>query len=532
MSDIQDKNKLLDDFWDISSLVPKKKIIRPISKSTETVPISDGEQTRSNAQNKLSESTVIERFIPPHGMPANTPKRQLVCTYAPENSLLHKVTLYKEQSTYAFYEAFAKAAKMLWDRRGQMCEYVEFFSYSPQYNQLSGAQLSYYLWWRENVRAGVFIKTNISYVDLYYFELINCADEQNAEYCRDMMVSVLLNYSGLLGGARSKYIRRIIDFGLVHKLPPPKCSAKILPLCTGALKEYFVRIPGNTYEGWAKTLLEYCCSYDFKTSKFATSENIGLFETHVQGAVCEVVKKLSQSGKILSGLPFGDCKICAPVFEGAVCTTDNKYIAEVEYCSFSRSHELRFLIGDAVKYAENKIRAHISVKSRLSVYSLPSDICEAIDLYFAEALPVPRRAVQKQERREEYDVLYDLPKTKLNLSNADKIEKASWEVTRELAADFDVQEPMAMTCELQTCAPSCDEDTLTGALGEYAFAVRQLKKGNIQPLHALARQKGQAAEALVDSINEIAVNIIGDIIIEENDGAYTFVEDYSDMIGE
>ena len=89
-------------------------------------------------------------------------------------------------------------------------------------------------------------------------------------------------------------------------------------------------------------------------------------------------------------------------------------------------------MGDVVNYAENKIRAHISVKSRLTVYSLPNDLREVIDLYFVNNLPNVRRIVKKQSKPEEYEALYDLPRKKLDLHNADKIEQESWNTTKEL----------------------------------------------------------------------------------------------------
>ena len=41
---------------------------------------------------------------------------------------------------------------------------------------------------------------------------------------------------------------------------------------------------------------------------------------------------------------------------------------------------------------------------------------------------------------------------------------------------------------------------------------------------------GMTVDELADKINEIAVDVIGDIIIEECDGTYKIVPDYLDMI--
>lgn len=536
MSEEKSKKQQLDDFWDISSLVPQKRSFAPSSKSVETVLVTDGEEKKESNEIKITQSsTVIERFIPPHTPDELRKPVAPYDEYVPESPLIHKVTLYKEPSSYSFYEDFCRTARRLWNETAAECEYVDFFSYSPQYNQMSAAQLSYYFWWRENVRREVYLKTNICYINLYTFELINVRDVIAPIEAREIMIRVLEAYRSVLLGTIPKYIRWICDFSLIHHLPPPKGFDVNLLEKASALKEYFMYVAGNTADGWARMLLNYCSSYDYRTSKFATEENIALFDEHVPRAIARVVEKLSEDGKILSALPFNDCKISAKAFDGTVCSSENRFIIDVEYCSFSRSHELRFLIGDAVKQAENKIRAHISVKSRLTVYSLPLELCQVINEYFDRALPVVRKARTRVEAPTEYDVLYDVPRTKLSISNAQKIESESWDTTRELVGDFEE----ASARELPTVAEiesvideneETDATSLLSSLGEYGDAVLALVKGDIGALSALSRSQGRPIEAIVDTINEISACAIGDILIEETDDGYSVIADYLELI--
>ena len=536
MSEEKSKKQMLDDFWDISSLVPKKRSFSPSSKSVEAVLITDGEEKTASGEGRLSEpSTVIERFIPPHTADELRPRLEPYDVYVPESPLIHKVSLYREPSSYNFYEDFCRTAKRLWNESATECEYVDFFSYSPQYNQMSAEQLSYYLWWRENVRRGAYLKTNICYINLYTFELINARDMIAPAEAREIMINVLSAYRSVLLGTMPKYIRWICDYSLLHHLPPPKKFDASLLEKVSALKEYFMYVAGNTAEGWAHMLLRYCSSYDYRTSKFATEENIALFDEHVPKAIAKVVEKLSENGRILSALPFNDCKISAKAFDGAVCSSENRALIEVEYCSFSRSHELRFLIGDAVKQAENKIRAHVSVKSRLTVYSLPLELCQVINDYFDRALPTVRKSRAKVEAPAEYDVLYDVPRTKLSITNAQKIEAESWDTTKELVGDFEEHpvEERAAAAVVESVAEAideADESSLLSSLGEYKDAVVSLASKDSSALLALSRTLGRPTEAIVDTINEIAVCAFGDILIEEADGHYSIIEDYLELI--
>ena len=49
-------------------------------------------------------------------------------------------------------------------------------------------------------------------------------------------------------------------------------------------------------------------------------------------------------------------------------------------------------------------------------------------------------------------------------------------------------------------------------------------------MRGLCVRLGKPIEAVVDEINEIAVDIIGDILVEETENGYGIIEDYADHI--
>jgi len=550
LPDNKTKKEILDDFWDISSLVPPRKHLRPSSKSVSTVEIIDGSE---NSEKQTERSTVISRFIPPHCASERTPPKEPELSYAPESSLVHKVTLYKDSTSYEFYADFCDTARKLWGVSGRECEYVDFFSYSPQYDQLSHAQLAYYLWWRESFRQGRCIKTNTCYIYLYTFELINAYDMTTPEAAREIMISILENYSGVLKGVIPRYIRWISDFSLIHRLAPPKHFSEQLLKNAGAFKEYFVRVPGNTPDGWARTLLDYCCSYDYRTSKFATGDDLVLYDTHVPRALTKAVEFLSSKGRILSELPFGDCRISAKAFEGAVCSSANRYTIEAEYCSFSRSHELKILITDVVKYTENRIRQALGIRSRLSVYALPTSVRSWIDEYLASVLPARERGAlpQKEMSRPDYEKQYDTPHKPISFAAAEEIERRSWDTTRRLVEAFeeDGEREKSIRSEapwgetenplqekaLQPVPIAFSEEnggTLeqTDVWSPYRAFLRAVRKGDSAAQRAEAKAQGILSEVLADRINELAADAFGDVLLEETDGGYAVIEDYAELL--
>ena len=177
----------LDEFWDISSLVPRKNVSPYRKPSIDTSAAQISAAPSAKEQKSEEQSTVIKRYVNPLHYEQKKIRREAfesTESYYPENSLLHKVTLKKRKSEYQLYEEFLADAIRYKDADANECEFAPYYSYVPQYNQLSRAQLDYYLWWRKCFREGTLIKIDYSYILLYIFELINLGERQDVRLCR------------------------------------------------------------------------------------------------------------------------------------------------------------------------------------------------------------------------------------------------------------------------------------------------------------------------------------------------------------
>ena len=533
MADQFKRGAFLDSFWDVSDLIPNSRSIKRKIKPVELEEIVADEGNKNISE----DNTVITRRIAP------AQREQYVTfektdVYYPENSLLHEIILKKRTSALRFYENFEYEALKYYSIEEAESEYEPFFSYVPQYDQLNEKQKKYYFYWRSLVRKGDYKDTDYSYILLYIFELLNCADESNAIKHQEMLTEIWNNYGKRYPMLSSKLINWICDFGLVHRLPPPKNLKKEMVFSAQSLKEYFISVPDNDYEACAETLLKYCSSYDYHSSKFSKGNNEKIFDKHIRGVLRCAVKHYSENGKILSRLSYEDSKMTRDAFAGALCTDKNRYIIEIKYCSFSCSNELRFLIGDIIKYAENKIRAKLGIKSKLTVYSITSELQEKIERYFNEsANDISPAKAPKKEAPQEYDVLYDVPVKPLSLSDALKIEESSWDTTNELVSAFEENVDVIESTPIETfvaedaiSAAADNEDTeIKAALGELYNIAVAIKSKDKQKLLALT--KGKMIDAIVDQINEISTDVIGDILIEEDEnGEFVLVDCYSDII--
>ena len=110
-------------------------------------------------------------------------------------------------------------------------------------------------------------------------------------------------------------------------------------------------------------------------------------------------------------------------------------------------------------------------------------------------------------------------------------------MTEDLISAFEMQEIKISNIEdVQTVLKEetgKSEDTgsdFLSKLGEYGAFVQALKRRDINACKSLALSLNKLEAAIVDAINEISVDEIGDILIEEGDDGYEILECYADMI--
>ena len=581
----------MDDFWDVGKLLPDRPSNRPVSKSRPSptavevdVPARDPRPADPRPADPRPMDPVpvaaspLTRTAPaPEALPAPA-------EYKPDGLLLHAVRVLPWQSNYHYFDNFVEdALRYAAMKPPKSAEKVAFFSYFPQYVQLNRRSTAWYLFWRENVRSGRYLDTDYAYVLLYLFELINLPTETRIEAMeyRDAMASVWMAYRRTHPQLDHYMCEWLCDYCLIHELPAPVdlLTPALDAIIEGSrLKEFYlsaaVRLPAGEGEASRTTalatahiLMRHCCQYDYRKSKFAQGEHKELFDSTIPAAVAHVLPfLLGVNGQEPAGKPaitMLESTVTRDAYTGALCSYRNKRKIEVAYTSFSRSHELRFLIGDMVKHVENRLRGWIGVRSKLSVMALPIPLRDALDAYLAPLEP-PKSAVpvkKKEEPRPAYEALYDLPRKAVSLEDAAAIEAQSWETTKILVEAFEDAAEVANDVAAETAhdvrraysandvAPAAqtegngeseerEEREESEESGEGAFFaaytpfIKAALAGDSAALRATAKALGKMPDALADEINAITADgEIGDIILEDDGmGGYTVIEDYREQV--
>ncbi len=577
MSD-EKKNSYGDDsFWDLDKFVPKRSKIaytnkRNSERSTSAVEISStvkSPDSHNFADVSLShDKDQITRFIPPHNDSAFA-KKYTIFEYSPKNPLIKNVKVYSEKPDEKLFvetNLFIRERRALLNRTARECPHVAYYSHSPRYSQMSRGQLNWYLWWRENTRNGVFLKTDESYIVLYAYELAATDENEDKQQSLDMLCALLCNYSQkYLNVVFRMMIRDMIcDFCLLHQLPSPIEKLRGLDrqlLSSAFLPEFFIDFSGDNRDRIATLGLSSLSMYDYKRSKFYTPENATLFKNAISGALSAVVaddKAFTAIISFTSGM-YGSITCERRPFARMINIVNRSIKFEITYFQMSN---LQAAVTDAVRYSENKLREHLGSKSKLNIMSVNPLVKEAIDRFFATNYPpmpiVDRRrrsAAEKEAEPQEYDKLYDVPKLAFSAEHAMEIERESWETTKiltEAFADDDTElntvnmtestleitvQPVATDKSEETPDGSVESDENDGLyskikqiIGSEAEFIKLCENGTAVEQRKFAHTQNVSTDEIADRINEAAVDVFGDILLENDGEAYRIIEDYIDQL--
>lgn len=591
-----------DDFWDLDSMLPQSVRQAPTTldgpRDTEAVEISFGEDREDDARelhippmpnitsrmqraaqyrNGAARNVDRSRTSP---MPTrgNTPgdvspqMAQPVCSYEPENSMLRQVSVFRWPERYQYYERFTADAERYFNRTSAEVPFVNFFAYMPQYGQMSQDQLRWYLYWRDNVRHGVYLSTDYSYIFLYIYEILNLPEKIKPEQGLSVLCDLWLAYREQFPRLDRYLGEWVCDYCLIHQLPAPlERLSEILPTLVSILtfREFYVRFNADGDCPITPQLCDVLSGHNWRQSKYLTAENRTVFETHIYASVLGALRHAWETDPdFVSLLGFSEVQQSRNAFSGALCTYACKRRIDVRYLSLSRSYQLKFILSDLFKLAENCIRAHFGIKARLNATGVPEVLKTYVKDYFAEKLPPPQKAPRKSAepktsktadiRREEesaYAALYEPLSTSLSPEAALALEKNSWANTELLVPtdeDMPVAAPITASDEVPTDASASMDETVqidaacaveSDSAEEdityddpYENFVRHLNDLYYTALkHIICREEDEfrtlcqtsmlLPDAMIDAINELAVTYTDDTIIDP-DGSFWILSDF------
>lgn len=463
----------------------------------------------------------LRRPASPETRAASLPEREYA--YSP---LLFSVSVSAWPQRYNYYQRFLCDAERYFRVRGEPCETEGYFSYIPQYSQLSRPQLAFYFWFRERARSGEYADdVDFPYILLYVYEIINLprliAPDTGAAALAGLWLAYRRRYPEL-----DKYLAEwMCDYCLVHGVQLPKTLAPILPeiIRRASLKEFYVSAmpgAGNVGELPPEVLVAAGSDYNYRSSRYY-GDNAALYEEHIPAAAAYAMKRCGLWSGAAEELRTARAERDA--FCGSLCAQTVKRRIRISYYSLSRSYELRASLTQAVKLAENGVRRAAKIKSRLNVAGADRALAAAVAEYFSASLPGERR--RRAEEENAYERYYDAPSVGFDFAGAHSIESASW-ANAELLAPAESSAPAEPPAPAESSAPAQSSTPAQGSRVPLPALLAWMLDGGQLEEWCRRQPKRLLPEVAAAQINDYFADELGDVVLACADGAWRLIEDY------
>ena len=281
---------------------------------------------------------------------------------------------------------------------------------------------------------------------------------------------------------------------------------------------------------WA---LERLSGYKITNSKFYQRNNQELMNSCIPGALCEIDWQLRKKGKGLldtyAALKIHNDNFMA--FGSALVETQRTYTIRSRH--YQNGLKLRSYLKNAIRYAENALRAQQKYSARLQGVELDERSRAWIDAYIA-ALPKKKENLASEKKA--------TAKINLDLEKLNQLRSDSDEVRDALIAsvsDPGTEESFAVEIERpEGCADGLLTDLapVQGILTRLSSEQRRVLdcmalhawKVEISALHR--ELTGLVPEVLAEEINEVSMVYLGCFLIEREDEEFVVAEDYRDEL--
>ncbi|MDN4619217.1 TerB N-terminal domain-containing protein [Paenibacillus sp. PsM32] len=491
--------------------------------------------------------------------------------------------LRSQSSIQTAEHVFAKRAHEMIEHREEEAEFVPFMSYWPTYESMTWRQKKWYFYWRQEVREGRYPATDLSYIFLMCYEIINGAGWTEPLEGHQYLMNLWRQY-------RKKFIKLdryipqwVLDFGQVHDLHEPLSEFMIeasdhLPTELADLE--WERIWSAQPAQIPFALVHQLLDYDMQRSRFYVekgSEWIQEYVPKVLAAVDAFLDKQQGARLIQIFRPPVYRETERYLFRSAVYdATIYGRTVTVRRLPLCEHKPLREFLTGIIKLTENEFRRHLEFSGRLRINPpVEPEIARLIERYIKriftvpEELPAPRQVQIDTSVLEQLQADSNVVRDMLTLREEQKIsneeEWTTWIAEHALAVDADpplVEEESGIDTQQDTLQSVDDgEQTLPAQSSlpqdqpteemrvsiaplpaeldnEWQEWIDGLQTHHIQFLGALldaaddsvlrdiASKGGTMPALLVDEINDLAMDTIGDLLLEEG----TIMEEYRTVL--
>lgn len=459
---------------------------------------------------------------------------------------------------------FVEEARQLIEVEGEQATFVPFMSYWPTYGVMNEPQRKWYMYWRTEVRQGRFPDTDLSYLFVHIYELINGIGWQEPQEGYDQLKELWINYRERLPQLDVYMQEWIIDYDLVHELN--MSLSEMVELSSGYLPPEILdmelqRLLSSNISDISLKLLQRYYDYDITLSKFYRDGGMKVLEQYIPRVMVLVDSYLLRTRKagILDQFELNhERTIERTLFRKAVYD-ESIYGKSVQmtYVPIGEHADFVQFVTRVFRCTENKCRELLGFRGRLRGKTLEPELANVIERYLDKAFAIEQMPVVEQ------------PIVRIDAEKLASLQKESEYVRRALmieenntSEDEDANNVSSLPTTViqnsteeaesakQSNQPEVDVEgalNTDGGLGsgntelltlqweadfsadldeEWIQFSEMLSQQHVQAIHALlgvnpdtelmrvAEQYGTMPALLLDEINDMAMETIGDLLIE------------------
>lgn len=481
---------------------------------------------------------------------------------------------------------FVEEARQLMEVKGEQAPWIPFMSYWPTYGVMNEPQRKWYMYWRTEVRQGRFPDTDLSYLFVHIYELINGIGWQEPQEGYDQLKQLWMNYRERLPQLDVYMQEWIIDYGLVHELNIS--LSEMVELSSGYLPPEILdmelkRLLNGNVSDISLKLLQRYYDYDITLSKFYRDGGKQVLEQYIPRVMALVDTYLLRTRKagILDQFQLNRERTMERTLFRKAVYDDSIYGKSVRmsYVPIGEHADFVQFVTRVFRCTENKCRELLGFRGRLRGKTLEPELADVIERYLDKVFAIEqmpeveqpivridteklaslqqeseyvRRALMIEEEHvtedrdtnhatdvsNRSDALGTLAENEQNKgsqgpmiiqNSVDKAEGEDAKRSNQLEADVEKKinsdrrqgsgdsESLTLQWE-ETVSANLDE--------EWKFFSKQLSPRHVRTIHALlgdnpdtelmqvAEQYGTMPALLLDEINDIAMETIGDLLIE------------------
>lgn len=286
---------------------------------------------------------------------------------------------------------FVQLARKLVKHREKQAGFVPFRQYWPQYTDMTKEQGKWYFYWRDQVRKQQYPDTDLSYIFVHIYELLNQIGVQDNLDGYQQLHRLWQNYRQRYPQLNRYLPDWLADYVIVYRCPITLPHIYVEAIETRVNLSDGVEIAVNHYittsflemPFW---LLEKLTDYQLRRSKFYQSSNQELLETCIPQVLDHVNHLFQQrTGQTIWERfhPQQHQTIRRQPFAGAIYAGVTDEITVAVLVPYHKYQPLRDFLTGVVKYTENKLRELRGFNGRLQPPSLDPSVATFIDAFIA-----------------------------------------------------------------------------------------------------------------------------------------------------